>query len=228
MKHRKISLLISSVAIFAALHTILGLIPGVWRSQIILIEPLEGLVLGPIGGFLSALIGCLLARFIRPRIPVMYLFGFGEPIGAMVAGFVYKGIMLPVALIYTFMLVAYFLHPLGRVLPAWCLWDIYIAYIVLLTYPFFRDKIEEKRGFKLLITALLGLEADVLARVFLLIPVELYQVLGYTESLLVVIWIEGAIRTPIETAIGVFTTLIVGIPLLSILDKIKSLEYPLT
>ena len=228
LRKRKVSLIVSSVAIFAAIHTILGLIPGIWRSQMILIEPLEGVVLGPKGGFLSALIGGLLARFIRPRVPVMYLFGLGEPVGALVAGLTYKGAILPVVSIYTLMLLAYFLHPLGRILPAWCLWDIYIAYAVSLIYLIFSHRLGRRRELRLLIAALLGIEADVLTRIFLLIPVELYRVLGLSERVLTILWIAGAFETPIETAISVFTTLVIGIPLLSILDKIESLEYPLT
>ncbi|RLE72228.1 MAG: hypothetical protein DRJ37_03315 [Thermoprotei archaeon] len=223
---RRASLLVSLVAIFAALHTILGLVPGIWRRWIIAIEPLEGVILGPIGGFLSALIGSLISNFIRPT---LYFFRLGEPIGALTAGLAYKRKYRVVFAIYTVMLATYFIHPLGRELPAWCLWDIYMAYIFSIAAPsilkFFKKREEEM---KLFLATLLGLEADVLTRIFFLIPVELYKVLGASKEALVGWWIAGAFETPIETIIGLIVTLAIGIPLLKALDKSHLIEYPVT
>jgi len=220
------SLLVSLIAIFASLHTILGLVPGIWRRWIIAIEPLEGIILGPIGGFLSALVGSLISNFIRPT---LYFFRLGEPIGALTAGLAYKGKYYIVLAIYTVMLVAYFIHPLGRELPAWCLWDIYIAYAFSTVSPLILKFFEKKeREVKLFLATLLGLEVDVLTRIFFLIPIELYKVLGVSKEALVGWWIVGAFETPVETAIGLFVTLVVGIPLLATLDKSKLVKYPIT
>jgi len=216
--------LASLVAVFAALHTVLGLVPGVWRRWIIAVEPLEGVILGPMGGFLAALIGSLISHFMRPT---LYFFRLGEPIGAFVAGLAYKKRYLLVFAVYTVMLVAYFAHPLGRELPAWCLWDIYVAYIVSALSPIFLKKMRSVKV-KLLLAALLGLEVDVLTRIFFLIPLELYRALGASKEALIGWWIAGAFETPIENVIGIAVTLAVGVPLLSALDKSKLIEYPVT
>ena len=222
------SLLISLVAVFASLHTILGLIPGIWRSWIIALEPLEGIVLGPIGGFLAALIGTLLSRFIRPRVAVMYFFGLGEPLGALTAGLIFKGKHYQVLAIYTIMLAAYFLHPLGRTLPAWCLWDVYAACALIVISLLLWKTVENRKPLKLFLTSFIGIEADVLWRIFLFIPLEFYKALGFSEEALPVIWIAGAFETPVETAISVVVTLTVGLPLLKAIEKSKLINYPVT
>ncbi len=223
------SVIISLVAIFAALHAVLGMIPGIWRSWMIVIEPLEGVILGPVGGFISALIGGLLARFIRPRTAIMYIFGLGEPIGACIAGLVFKGRYILVVAVYTVMLAAYFIHPVGRSLPAWCLWDVYLAYIAVLSLPIIsRISKELNKPVRLIMSAFIGSEADVLTRIFLFIPVELYKVMGVPEEALPAIWVAGAFETPIEVVISVLAIVAIGVPLLRTLDKSRIIQYPVT
>jgi len=226
-RHPK-SIMLSLIVVFASLHTVLGLIPGIWRSWIIVIEPLEGVILGPIGGFLSALIGSLLSRFIRPRTAIMHFFGIGEPIGAFTSGLVFKGKLKIALIIYTLMLLAYFIHPLGRTLPAWCLWDIYVAYFLITIGAFTGNKISRKTPVKLLFTAIAGIEIDVLWRIFLFIPLEFYKIMGVPEDILPAIWVAGAFETPVESVISIASTVIIGIPLLKAIDKSKLIKYPVT
>lgn len=226
---RKTSVIVSLVAVFAALHTVLGAMPGIWRSWMILIQPIEGVLLGPYAGFLAALIGSVLSRFVRPRVPIMLVFGLGEPVGAMVAGLAYKSMYSGILLLYAVMLGAYFLHPLGRKLPAWCLWDVYLAFILTVVLFLVRSWARnlDKRA-RLVIAAILGNEADVLTRIFLFIPLELYKVLGVSEEALPAIWVAGAFETPIELGLTVLAAVVGGIPLLTALDKSRVIEYPVT
>lgn len=227
------SLIISLVALFASLHALLGSIPGIWRSWIIAIEPLEGIMLGPSGGALAALIGEVLARFIRPRSAIMFIFGLGEPVGALVAGLAYKRRYTPIILAYTSMLAAYFVHPLGRTLPAWCLWDIYLAYGTILILPLALRRAGGRlekywNPINIFAVAFIGIEADVLTRIFLFIPLELYKVMGVPEGALFPIWVAGAFETPVESLIGSIATVTIGIPLMATISKSRLIEYPLT
>jgi len=227
------SVFVAVTALLGAVHAVLVAIPGIWRSWMILIEPLEGVMLGPTAGFTAALIGSIAGRIIRPRLGLFPLFGIAEPIGALVAGLVFKGKWKIGLAVYVAMLAAYFLHPLGRTLPAWCLWDIYIAFVLIFISPtIVRRALQDKTNPKklapaLALTSFISVEADVLTRIFLLIPVGLYKLM-WTEEVLPAIWIAGAIKTPIESIISVIVAVIIGVPLLIALVKGKILEWPLT
>ncbi len=226
---RRKSLIISLISIFAALHVILGAIPGIWRSWAILIQPLEGVILGPYGGLMAALIGSILSRFVRPRTVVMFVFGLGEPLGALVAGLTFKEKYGLVTAFYTVLLAAYFLHPLGRSLPAWCLWDAYIAYLLAVVLFFLKHTgYDLDKRIRLIASAVLGNEADVLTRIFFFIPLELYKVLGVSESALPAIWVAGAFETPVELFLTVLVITVGGVPLLAAIDGSRTIEYPVT
>jgi len=53
---------VALVAALVALHVILRFIPGPWRTMSILMEPLEGIIAGPAGGFVAGLLGSVLGR----------------------------------------------------------------------------------------------------------------------------------------------------------------------
>ena len=228
------SVFIAVTALFGAVHAALVATPGIWRSWMILIEPFEGVILGPTAGFTAALIGSIAGRIIRPRPGLFPLFGIAEPIGASVAGLIFKGRWKTALAIYAAMLGAYFIHPLGRVLPAWCLWDIYIAFTLIFTSPYaVKGALKERTNPKkltlaLVVASFIGIEADVLTRIFLLIPIELYKPMGIPEAALPLIWIAGAIETPIESIVSVIAAVIIGAPLLITLEKGKILKWPLT
>jgi len=228
------SLIAALVALFGALHAVLVAIPGIWRSWMIVILPIEGVLLGPRAGFLAALLGCLIGRLIRPRPGFYVIFGLAEPVGALVAGLAFKKRWRAVFALFAVLLAAYFAHPLGRELPAWCLWDIYIALILIPAIPYVvGPALKEKDNPKRLtpavaLAAFIGVEADVLMRIFILIPMGFYALMGLTAGALYVAWLAGAVETPVESTISVLVTIIVGVPLLVTLEKSKLLEWPVT
>jgi len=119
---------VALIAVFGALHTVLSLIPGIWRSLMILILPLEGIILGPARGFSAGFIGFAAGWVLRPRGEPIF-FGLAEPVGALCAGLMMRRKWYHVALIYALMLAAFFLHPITSSLPLWTLWNIYAALI---------------------------------------------------------------------------------------------------
>lgn len=130
---------IALIAIFGALHALLSFFPGVWRSLMVLISPLEGIILGPAMGFSSAFIGYVAGWTVRPR-PEPFIFGIGEPVGALCAGLMARGKWSYTFFIYSVMLGMFFLHPITPNLPLWTLWDIYIAYICIVLFIFFAKR----------------------------------------------------------------------------------------
>jgi hypothetical protein len=218
---------IASIAIFAALHTVLSLFPGPvgFRSWIILITPLEGIILGPLLGFSSASIGYLLGWFIRPRAEPI-IFGIGEPVGALTAGLIAQKKWPHALLLYTGMLLAFFAYPLTATIPLWTLWDTYIAFTCIFIFAIIsRTQIIQKLPVFLGFAALIGTEADVLTRIFILIPLSGYQWWGIPAQLLPYIFVLGAFQTPIEAIISVAATIIIGVPLIKTLQKSRMLNF---
>ncbi|MEM3618331.1 MAG: hypothetical protein QXK47_04580 [Candidatus Bathyarchaeia archaeon] len=224
--------LVAFVGVFAALHVVLYFMSfGLWRNWAIYIEPIEGVVLGPWGGFLTAFIGSVVARMVKPI--DVWMFGVvAEPLGVWAAGFLAKGRWKPVLAVYAFMLAAYFVHPFGSWLPIWTILDILLA--LALIYPSARlSKSLFGQNIKLLPASLILLSfvatvTDSLTRVFLLIPVGLYNVFGWPPEAVYYIFIEGAIGSYIEDVLVVITSLIVGVPLLIAFKRLLRLESPLS
>lgn len=217
---------IALISLFSALHAIFVLIPLPFRTLMVVILPLEGIILGPYGGFLSALLGSIVGRVIRPMEGLYPIFGItAEPIGALVSGLFFRGKWKYIFLIYALLLTGYFIHPLGRVLPAWCLWNTYIAFILTFISPFFIKDFEKiinnpkKLPFLLALTSFIGTEADALVRIFILIPIGFYSLMGIPEEALTFIWIAGAFQTPIEAILSIIATIILGIPSIKLLKE---------
>lgn len=224
-KTRKIAL----IAVFGALHASLSLIPGLWRSLMILILPLEGIILGPAMGFSSASIGYVVGWTVRPR-EDLFIFGFGEPVGALCAGLAAKRKWSYVFFVYTVMLSMFFLHPITPNLPLWALWDVYLAYASIILLAIFARKRASavktagKTVFgRVAAAAFLGVEADVLTRIVILLalftPVGFYPVSTEAIQYLSGEFVKGAFLTPVEAAIAVASTVFLAIPLLRILEK---------
>ncbi len=231
---RRRSVVAASISVFGALHAVLTAIPGIWRSWMIVVEPLEGMVLGPYAGFMAALVGSVAGRVVRPRTGLYALFGISEPVGALTAGLAFKGRWKIILTVYAAMLSAYFIHPLGRRLPAWCLWDVYLATVSIpLVRVFYRRMVSDRLNPKTLLpavalTSFIGVEADTLTRILLFVPCNLYKLMGVPEEALPYIWMAGAIQTPIESAVSVLVSTTVGIPTLIALLRGRVLEWPLT
>ncbi len=268
---------IALISLFGALHTVLSFIPGIWRSLMILVLPLEGIILGPTKGFLAAFIGFGAGWTIRPR-PEPIFFGLAEPIGALCAGLMVRRKWHYAALAYVAMLAAFFLHPVTPTLPLWALWDVYAALACILlfglvthgkqlgynaskkvdqtvagvicilafllsVYELLSFRFYEAVAFSLLfafsfilvlwlqtrrkgmlswvlaVAAFVGIEADVLTRIFIFVPLNFYEIMGIPAFWLPEFFVLGAFQTPIEAALSVFATVIIGVPLVDRLRK---------
>ena len=211
---------VSKVAIFTALTAVLDalIIPqlssGVWFGLVYLIIPVTGILLGPRMGFTSTLIGVLVGHTISPRGLEELLFTIGAPIGALMSSYLYQKQWMPLFGFFTLSLVTYFLTPITRVLPFWGMWDVYIAYFFLLLVIgiiHLRSKWWENNWIRYSLSAFIGLESDVLFRIFLFIPLGTYQsIYGLPEEILTSIWVAGALITPIKVGVSTLLTTFIG------------------
>jgi len=221
----KKSVSVSLTAIFAAFNivcdSLMGLpelSAGVWYSWIFLSEPITGILVGPYIGFLSSLIGVLIGHTIYFRGSYEFLFTIGAPLGAMISGLLFRGKWKVVLIYYTLLLTAYFATPVAWQLPLWGMWNVYCAYLVLLTAVIggtFKGnlwKAEAKRLlYPLAVCTFIGLEADVLFRIFLFIPGQTYWFFyGFDVDALSLIWMAGAFETPVKVALSTVIVLTVG------------------
>ncbi len=223
------SIRISLIAIFAALDTVLTLIPGPWRSWVIIVEASVGIILGPYIGGLAILIGSLLGHFYREGAGLMLLFGLGEPIGAMSAGFLYRKRYKETIILYTVFLVGYLLTPISWQLPLWALWDTILAYALIFVLIAFTKyiKIENLRFKELITLGLIGFIAsgiDVMFRIFVLITLHVYVIWGLTVPVLQSLWISGALLTPIEDLISTIATITIAPSILYAMKSIGILQ----
>lgn len=223
---------VALTAVFAALHAVLYLPEGPWRSFVIYLMPIEGIVLGPSIGFVAALIGSGIARLIKPSI--WWMFGLiAEPIGVAAAGLLAKGRWKEIQLVCGMMLGAYFLHPYGRMLPLWTVLDLLAAFTLI--YPTAKigkwvwTEQAKKFTIALLLIAFVSTVADSMTRVFLLVPCRFYEILGFSYDVLVYEWfIPGAVGSYIEDCLVSLITLIAGVPLLFSLRKVSGPTLPLS
>jgi len=220
------------VSVFAALHAALYL-PSfeLWRSWSIYLEPIEGIILGPWVGFASAFIGSLVARAIKPS--DLWMFGIiAEPIGVMACGFIAKKQWKPLLVIYVLMLGAYFVHPFGRWLPLWTILDVLVALVLIFPVAeMCRNLFKEDNRFLPLtvpLVAFIGTVTDALTRVFLLIPVGLYTVFGWSAETVYYIFILGAANSYIEDILVIVVSSIIGAPLIAALKRILEIKQPLS
>jgi len=221
------------VAIFASINVVFDSLmsfpefsSGVWYSWIFIVEPINGIVLGPYAGFLSSLIGVIIGHSIYFRDVYEFLFTLGAPIGAMVSGFLFRGRWKIVLTYYTALLGFYFITPIAWQLPIWGMWDVYLAYAVLLVVSVMMARKgswnPESKGLLhvIALSALIGLEADILFRIFVLIPGQTYRLFyGLDARSLIPIWVEAAAITPIQVAMSILVTTTVGPPLIKVIKK---------
>lgn len=216
---------VSFVAIFTAMIAVLDSIPilpafysGVWGSWMFLLSPLVGILLGPYVGAVSVGLGNLVGHVIYFRDITEFLFMLGAPLGAAIAGFVYQRKWMPVFGIYTAMLLGYFLiDPITWQLPLWGIWDIIVGYgillifVLLITQNYWPKSQEKSSLLGLLFGTIIGLETDILLRVFILVPGQTYWFLfGWTVEVLQAIWLGAGFITPLKVAISAVVTVILG------------------
>ncbi len=98
------------------------------------------------------------------------------------------------------------------------MWDVYLAFIVLLIVSIVRFS----KG-RLVISTFIGLEADILFRIFLLIPLQTYHLFyGLTTEAMQGIWVTGALVTPIQVSISILFTMIIYPPVQKIIKPIRN------
>ena len=230
----KKSTFVSTVAVFAAFNVIcdslmgppLPVPPSVWYSWGFMATPITGIVLGPYAGFLSSLIGVMIGHSIYFRDPYEFLFTLGAPIGAMISGFLFRGRWKIALIYYTALLAIYFITPVAWQLPIWGMWNVYLAYASLLVAMI----VVRKKSFKpeskgllyaIALCAFIGLEADVLFRIFVFIPCQTYRLPFYELDIeaLRSIWSLAAVETSIKAAMATIVTVIVGPPLIRVIKK---------
>jgi len=224
------SLKISLIAIFGALHAVLYLLSfGLWRNWAIYIETIEGIILGPQAGFLAAFLGSLIGRTIR--FDPLWIFGIvAEPISVLTAGLLSRGRWKPAITVYSVMLLAYFAHPFGRMLPLWTILDVLLALVTI--YPAARlSNGLYKAGLNrlsvsLILISFVSTATDSLVRIFLLIPAGLYTVFSDFGTFLTLqaIFTVAALSSYVEDVLVIVVTLIVGVPLMIVLSKLKLLQ----
>jgi hypothetical protein len=228
----KSSTFISLAAVFASFSIVCDslVVPflpysGVWYSWIFISEPITGIILGPLTGFFSNFIGVMIGHSINFVDVYEFLFTLGAPIGAMISALVFRG-KWGIALTYYFALLGgFFVVPVAWQLPFWGMWDVYLAFVFLLATTIITTKRKNLWNVKsnarlvyiLTLSAFIGLEADVLFRIFIFIPCQTYRLFyGYNASVLQVIWTAGAVETPIKAAISTIITVAMGPPIISV------------
>ncbi len=222
---------VALVAIFAALNVItdsFGGLPssGVWYSWNFMLTPLTGIILGPFLGFAAAFFGVMIGHYLYFIDVFEFLFTIGAPIGAAVSALMYRGKWKPVSIYYAVMFALYFATPIAWQLPIWGMWDTYIAFFLLIPTGVLIKRgwwIHETRRLPivLVIAAFVGLEADVLFRIALLIPGQTYN-LFFDVGTLQLTWGSGAVLTPIKALMSCVTTLVIGRSLIPALKQAGS------
>jgi len=225
---RELSLIVTFAALGVICDSIVtpGFSAGVWFGWIFVISPLAGIVLGPLNGFISTLIAVMMGHWLVPRETIYeFIFTLGAPVGSTISGFVFKWKWKKVFAYYTFMLLAYFASPVSWNLPIWGMWDCYVAYIILIAMcilTVIRGPDDIKRISPFTLSAFIGLEADVLFRIFVFMPCQTYYFFyGLPPEALTAIWAGPApIITPFKVLLSTFIISLIGPQVMHILKEL--------
>jgi len=203
------SKLVALIAVFAAVNIVsdsfmsLPEFPsGVWYSWVFLLTPLVAFILGPVDSFFSILVGVIIGHYVYFRGPYEFIFTLGAPVGAFIGGLTFQNRNRIPIIYYTILIIFYFLTPITYQLPIWGIWDVLLAFCILLLFNLL---INSKS--RLLICSLICLEADVLFRIFVFVPLNTYQTFyGFTLEIMKIIWMGGALITPIQVGLSLIFT----------------------
>ena len=223
------------IAIFAAFNVICDSLvssplpySGVWHSWIFILEPLTGIILTPLASFFSALIGVMIGHFVNFLDVYEFLFTLGAPIGAMISSLIFRGKWSIALIYYTALLGAFFVTPVSWQLPFWGMWDVYLAFMCLLIVSvivkkwrkLWNTKSSSRLIYILALSTFIGLEADVLFRIFILIPCQTYQLFyNWDVNALQGIWVLGAVETSTKAALSTIIAATVGLPIITAIRK---------
>ncbi len=227
--------LISVCAAFSIVCDLLVVPPilpysGVWYSWIFISEAITGILLGPLAGFLSNFIGVMVGHLILYIDAYEFLFTIGAPLGAMISAFTYRRRWSVVLTYYLTLFGGFFAAPVSWQLPFWGMWDVYLAFVTLVFLAIITTrwrrlwdtKSQMRLIYILALSVFIGLEADVLFRIFILVPCQTYRLFyGWEVDELQAIWALGAIETPIKTSLSAIITSIMGPPIINAARKLK-------
>jgi len=235
MEKFKKSSFVSLISVFAAFNVICDSLmssplpfSGVWYSWIFIATPISGILSGPYAGFLSSFIGVMVGHSMLFRGSEEFLFTFGAPIGAMISALLFRGRWKEVLVYYLVLLGAFFVTPVAWQLPLWGMWDVFFAFGCLLIVIVAMQKWQNiwntrdnaNLFYILALCAFIGLEADVLFRIFIFVPCQTYQsIYGYNVLDLQYIWGMGAVETPIKAALSTVITTLIGPPIIIAVRK---------
>jgi hypothetical protein len=228
---------IALISVLAALHMILSVPPGPvgFRRLSIVLEPLEGMIGGPILGFVAATIGWIGGRVLRPEgFFIENFFAFAEGMGALAAGLLAVKKWRTTAIIYGALLVSFLASPFAIQVPLWTLWDTYLGFIAIFPAAIIirRTDFKNPRAKSLVLpTALItfvAVELDAMTRLFMLADLGLYQLYGLPAGAWSTVFVAGAFQTPIEAVYSVIVASVVGVPVLIALRAAKILDWPIS
>jgi hypothetical protein len=231
--------LIALLAIFTAMAAVLDTLPmipgfysGVWDSWVFILSPLLGILLGPFMGAASVLMGSLIGHALNFRDIFELVFLSGAAVGCTMAGLVFQQRWKPVLGAYTALLMSYLLYPVSWALPLWGIWDVLLGYGVVVVFSLavtqgaLPNETNRRTTTLLVLCSLIGLESDILFRIVLLVPGQTYWLFyGLEPSQLQLLWLAGAIVTPIKVALGTAVVVVLGLALLRGL-QVRHLELP--
>lgn len=224
---------ITFVAIFAAMIAILDSIPmipgfygGIWDSWGFMLSPIVGILLGPVLGVISVGLGGLVGHLVYFRDPIELLFMLGAPVGAGMAGLVFQERWKAACAIYSVMILGYFLTPVTWSLSLLGVWDVLVGFVLILAITIVTsfNKAETRTlsstNLKMILATVIGLESDILARIFILIPGQMYW-LYYAMPLEVLqgLWLVAGVITPIKVVLAGIATIAIGRSLLEIIPQ---------
>ena len=226
---------IALVSVLAALHIVLSIPPGPvgFRRLSIIMEPLDGVIAGPMYGFAAAAIGWIGGRLARPEaVFVENFFGFAEAVGALGAGLLASRRWWVVAMLYGALLAGFLFHPFAREVPLWTLWDTYLGFLAIFPTAIAIRRLNTNLNAKVLapvmaLITFVSVELDAMTRIFMLADLGLYQLYGIPSNAWSAIFIAGAFQTPIESLYSMVIAAVVGVPVLIALRSAKILDWPL-
>ena len=223
---------VATIAMFSVLSVVLdsiitpGFSAGVWFGWIFLMSPINGIILGPIDGFITTLLSVMIGHTVVFRESIFeYIFTLGAPIASLISGLVYKQRKRHIILYFIILLGSYFLSPISRKLPIWGMWDVYFTILIIIIWSLreHKSKFFNNQRNHLALASLVGLEADILFRIFILIPCQGYSIFyGLTPEVLVAIWtIPAPLITPLKVTIStIFTVILVP----KLVKQVENLE----
>ena len=236
------------MSIFTALYAVLRIIPtmpmlgasGNWFSLSDVVAPIYGIILGPLTGGLSIIIGTFVAMALGKPVSFMFLDFLPATVAAISLGLLIKRKWTPVIALNIVLLVAFLIHPNTSIfinipfsdviIPLPFAW-LHIVALAILVSPLGRKAVQwvstltpTKVAIGMAILAFIGtmmqhLTGNLLFETILAQPIGGIPVEGYPD-----IWASIFFVYPVERIILVIVATIIGTPLLRILKNTLLLD----